>query len=77
MEPWSPKDGPAPRAGGFPVMITFLRDCRAPRDNGSVCGDGCCWNAWWESEDFVAGDTVDACKVDVTGLIEGTDYTAD
>lgn len=58
-------------------MIKLLQPCRINVDNGTFCGDGCCWNSWWESEEFFAGEEIDSSnpKYDISGLTEGEDYT--
>ena len=57
-------------------MIKLLQPCSIYVDNGSTCGDGCCWNPWWESEKFEAGEEIDDddWKNDISGLTEGEDY---
>jgi len=57
-------------------MIKLLKDCEIYVDNGSGCGDGCCWNVWWESEKFFAGEEIDDenWKTDISSLTEGEDY---
>jgi len=57
-------------------MIKLLRNCEIYVDNGSLCGDGCCWNAWWESEKFFAGEEINDNnpKYNISSLTEGEDY---
>jgi hypothetical protein len=57
-------------------MIKLLQDCFVSVDNGSTCGDGCCWNTCWESEQFFAGEELDDedWKVDIRNLEEGVDF---
>lgn len=57
-------------------MISLLKNCTIYVDNGSNCGDGCCWNPWWESEDFEAGDEIDDDdpKFDLSGLTQDEDF---
>lgn len=57
-------------------MLKLLQDCNVYVDNGSYCGDGCCWNSWWESEKFLAGEELDEDnpRVDLSSLEEGVDY---
>lgn len=57
-------------------MIKLLKDSYIYVDNGSYCGDGCCWNMWWESEMFSAGEEIDDdnSRYDISGLTEGEDY---
>jgi hypothetical protein len=57
-------------------MIKLLQECSVLVDNGSTCGDGCCWNAWWESEKFPAGEELDDedWKVNICNLEEGVDF---
>ena len=57
-------------------MIKLIQECSVLVDNGSVCGDGCCWNAWWESEKFLAGEELneDNPRLDLTQLEEGVDF---
>ena len=57
-------------------MIKLLLHCPIYVDNGSECGDGCCWNSWWESETFPAGAEIDETdmKINISGLTEGEDY---
>jgi hypothetical protein len=45
-------------------------------DNGSYCGDGCCWNSWWESEEFPVGEEIDETDplIDTNDLTEGEDF---
>jgi hypothetical protein len=45
-------------------------------DNGSPCGDGCCWHTWWESEKFSAGEELndEDWKVNICNLEEGVDF---
>ena len=45
-------------------------------DNGSECGDRCCWNPWWESEHFDAGEEIDESDphIDISNLTEGEDF---
>jgi hypothetical protein len=57
-------------------MIKLLLPCSIYFDNGRPCGDGCCWNSWWESEKFPAGEEIDDDdpKYNISGLTEGEDY---
>ena len=57
-------------------MIKLLKDCNVWVDNGSECGDGCCWNSWWESEEFLAGEELDGDnpRFDFSSLEEGVDF---
>jgi len=57
-------------------MIKFLQTCYIYQDNGDYCGDGCCWNAWWESEKYEAGEEIDDenLKYDLNSLTEEEDY---
>jgi hypothetical protein len=57
-------------------MIKLLQDCNVWVDNGSACGDGCCWNTWWESEKFTAGEELDEDnpRLDLCNLEEGVDF---
>lgn len=57
-------------------MIKLLQDCFVMVDNGSECGDGCCWNSWWESEKFLAGEELDDddWKINTSSLEEGVDF---
>lgn len=57
-------------------MIKLLQDCNVWVDNGSACGDGCCWNPWWESETFLAGEELDEDnpRLDTCNLKEGVDF---
>lgn len=57
-------------------MIKLLQDCYINVDNGSECGDGCCWNYWWEQLKFLAGEEVDDenYRYDISSLTEGEDY---
>lgn len=57
-------------------MIKLLKDCYIWVDNGSWCGDGCCWNSWWESELFYAGEELDENdeKVNICNLEENVDF---
>jgi hypothetical protein len=57
-------------------MIKLLKDCDVWVDNGSECGDGCCWNSWWESEKFLTGEELDEDnpRLDLTQLEEGVDF---
>lgn len=57
-------------------MVKLLQDCNVWVDNGSACGDGCCWNPWWESEEFLAGEELDEDnpRVDLSSLEEGVDF---
>lgn len=57
-------------------MIKLLKDCKIYVDNGSWCGDGCCCNTWWESENFEAGEEIndENPKYDISSLTEGEDY---
>lgn len=57
-------------------MISLLRTCHIYHDNGDYCGDGCCWNSWWESEEFPPGEEIDESdpKYDISGLTEGEDF---
>mgnify|MGYP003553632741 FL=1 len=57
-------------------MISFLRDSFMNVDNGYECGDRCCWNPWWESEQIFAGEEIDEDdpRIDIIGLTEGEDY---
>ncbi len=57
-------------------MISLLRDCQVYVDNGSMCGDNCCWNSWWESEEYFAGDEIDEDDphIDIKSLTYGEDF---
>lgn len=57
-------------------MTKLLRPCSVLVDNGSACGDGCCWNSWWDCEEFPAGEEFDEdnCLVDLSELEEGVDF---
>ena len=57
-------------------MISLLHSCSIYVDNGSYCGDGCCWNSSWERESFDAGDEIDEDDplIDISDLTEGEDY---
>jgi hypothetical protein len=57
-------------------VIKLLQECFVLVDNGSPCGDGCCWNTWWESEKFLAGEELDDedFKIDICNLEEGVDF---
>ena len=57
-------------------MISLIRDCSVYIDNGTLCGDNCFWNAWWESEEFLAGEEIDEDDphVDISGLTHGEDF---
>jgi hypothetical protein len=57
-------------------MKKLLRACSVYVDNGSACGDGCCWNSWWESEEFSAGEELDEDnpRLDLSSLEEGVDF---
>jgi hypothetical protein len=57
-------------------MISLLHDCNIYVDNGSMCGDNCCWNAWWESEKFSVGEEIDESDptIDISDLTEGEDF---
>lgn len=57
-------------------MIKLLKDCNVWVDNGSECGDGCCWNTWWESEKFSAGEELDEynSRINISSLEEGEDF---
>ncbi len=57
-------------------MISLLHDCELLVDNGDYCGDGCCWNPYWETESFIAGEEIDETdpKIDTTNLTEGEDF---
>jgi hypothetical protein len=57
-------------------MIKLIQDCYILVDNGSECGDGCCWNTWWESEKFISGEEIDDenWKINICNLTEGEDY---
>lgn len=57
-------------------MIKLIQECSVLVDNGSVCGDGCCWNTWWESEKFPAGEELDedSSRVNICNLEEGVDF---
>ena len=57
-------------------MISLLHSCELYVDNGSFCGDNCCWNSWWESEHFDAGDEIDETdpKIDINNLTEDEDF---
>lgn len=57
-------------------MVQILQSCYVYQDNGSYCGDGCCWNSWWESEKYDAGEEIDDDdpKFNLSGLTEGEDY---
>jgi hypothetical protein len=57
-------------------MIKLLQDCSVLVDNGSECGDGCCWNTWWESEKFTTGEELDedSPRVNICNLEEGVDF---
>jgi len=41
-----------------------------------MCGDNCCWNAWWESEKFSVGEEIDESDptIDISDLTEGEDF---
>ena len=57
-------------------MIQLLRSRFIYYDNGSYCGDGCCWNTRWESEEFPAGEEIDEDdpKYNISDLTEGEDF---
>jgi len=57
-------------------MIKLLQPCEIYVDNGSYCGDGCCWNAWWEQLKFGINEEIDddSPKYDISSLTEGEDY---
>jgi len=57
-------------------MIKLIRDCEVLVDNGSNCGDGCCWDSWWEREMFSAGEEIDPddCRINISDLEEGEDF---
>lgn len=57
-------------------MISLLHSCSIYIDNGSYCGDGCCWDSWWEREEFPAGEEIDETDplIDITNLTEGEDF---
>lgn len=57
-------------------MVKLLKNCSVYVDNGSACGDGCCWNPWWEYEFFSAGEELDEDnpKFDLSELEEGEDF---
>ncbi len=57
-------------------MVKLLQDCFVMVDNGSACGDGCCWNAWWESEKFFAGEELDEDnpRFNLDSLEKGVDF---
>lgn len=57
-------------------MIKLIQNRYINVDNGSECGDGCCWNTWWESEKFEAGEEIndENPRYDLNGLTEGEDY---
>lgn len=56
-------------------MKKLLRACYVNVDNGSACGDGCCWNSYWESEKFPAGEEFnDDWRSDFSDLEEGVDF---
>ena len=57
-------------------MISLLHSCELMVDNGSECGDRCCWNPWWESEHFDAGEEIDESDphIDISNLTEGEDF---
>lgn len=57
-------------------MNKLLRDCFVMVDNGSECGDGCCWNSWWESKKFPAGEEFEEGdpRFDFSSLEEGVDF---
>lgn len=57
-------------------MISLLHSCEIYVDNGSECGDRCCWNPWWESEHFDAGEEIDESDphIDISNLTEGEDF---
>ncbi len=57
-------------------MIKLLKDCNIRRDTGVPCGDGCCWNPYWESEARQEGEIIDDhdCMIDISSLEEGEDF---
>ena len=57
-------------------MIKLLQDCHVRFDNGSLCGDGCCWNTSWESLKVFAGEELDEddYRFDISSLDEGEDF---
>ena len=57
-------------------MLKLLQDCNVYVDNGSYCGDGCCWNSWWESEKFSPGEELDEndTLLNLSDLEEGVDF---
>ena len=57
-------------------MISLLHSCELYVDNGDYCGDGCCWNSNWETEEFIAGEEIDETdsKIDTSNLTEGEDF---
>ena len=57
-------------------MLKLLKNCFIYVDNGSACGDGCCWNPWWESEEFFAGEELDEenPRLNLSSLQEGVDF---
>jgi hypothetical protein len=57
-------------------MIQILQPCHVFQDDGQLCGDGCCWNAFWESVKYDSGDEIDDDdpRFDLSGLTEGEDY---
>ena len=57
-------------------MISLLHPCELYVDNGDYCGDGCCWDSWWESQGFDAGEEIDETdiKIDISSLTEGKDF---
>jgi hypothetical protein len=57
-------------------MIKLLKPCSILVDNGRYCGDGCCWFAWWESENFLAGEEIDENdpRINISDLEELVDF---
>ena len=67
-----PQIHPLPKGRGF----LCVRSSNIYVDNGSMCGDNCCWNAWWESEKFSVGEEIDESDptIDISDLTEGEDF---
>ena len=57
-------------------MIKLIKDCDIEVDNGTYCGDGCCWFSSWETEKFLAGEEIDECdmQIRINNLEEGEDF---
>lgn len=54
--------------------VKFLKDCNVWRNFPYLCGEGCCLNDYWDSDDVVAGDIIMAENVDLSNLKIDEDY---